>query len=176
MPVTGIVGIPLIITDQPTLKNLQGTKNSLAKSRLGGSGHAMAKHFAAKNQPIQKSNALFSLIMTKDQVGMAGQHARISHLVKKLRRINLPVMKSPHVMNSHPKKAGKEARWPLHVAKRNLSVISQSLTSGLTLAISHPLGCLDQTNQKVAHHDDLLCQKNAAIEKAMQPHKAVKAH
>ena len=80
------------------------------------------------------------------------------------------------VMNAHPKNAGKQARRPLRVAKRNLSVVNQSLISGLTLAISHPLECLDQTSQKMVHHSDLLCQKNAAVGKAMHPHKAVKAH
>ena len=103
LPVTGTVGIPVTITGQPALKNPQGTKNRLAKSLLGRNRHAMANHFAAKNQPIQKVNALFGLIMTKDQVVMAGKYARISHLVKKLRRINLPAMKGPHVMNVRPK-------------------------------------------------------------------------
>ena len=141
----------------------------------------MAKHFAAKNQPIQKLNALFGLIVTKNQVGMAGQHARISHLIKshlikKLRRINLPVMIGPHVMNAHPKKAGKEARRPLHVAKRNLSAANQPLTSGRILAISHPLRCTDQISQRVAHHGDPLYPKNVTVKKTMHPRKAVKAH
>ena len=141
----------------------------------------MPNHFAAKSQPIQKVNALFGLIVTKDQVVMAGQHARISHLVrshlvKKLRRINRLAMVGLQVMNAHPKKTGKKARRPLHVAKTNLSVVSQSLTSGPTLVISHPLGCLDQTNPKVGHHGALLYPKNAAIEKAMHPRKAVRAH
>jgi hypothetical protein len=87
LPVTGIVGITVIITVQPAVKNPQGTKNRSVKSLLGRNRHAMANHFAAKNQPIQKVNALFGLIVTKDQVVMAGNHARIS----------------PHVMNAHPK-------------------------------------------------------------------------
>ena len=176
LPVTGIVGIPVKITGQPALKNSQVTKNHLIKRLLGGNRHEVANHIAATNQPIQKVNTLFGLIVTKDQVVMADQHARISHLVKKLRRINLPAMIGPRLMEPHPKKAGKQARRPLHVAKRNLSVVNQSLTNGLTLAINHSLGCLDQTNQKMVHHGDLLCQKNAAVEKAMHPHKAAKAH
>ena len=130
-----------------------GDKKSFDKKALGGNRHAVANHIAATNRPIQKVNTPFGLIVTKDQVVMAGQHARISllkrsHLVKKLRRINLLAMIGPQVMNAHPKKVVKKARRPLHVAKRNLSVVSQSLTSGPTLAISHPLGCLDQTNPK----------------------------
>ena len=178
---TGIVGIPVIITGQPALKNPHGTKNRLIKRLLGGNRHEVANHIAATNQPIQKVTTLFDLTLTRDHVAMADQRARISllvrnHLVKKLRRINLLAMIGPHVMNAHPKKAGKKARRPLQVAKRNLSVVSQSLTSGPTLAISHPLGCLDQTNPKVGHRGDLLCPKNAAVEKAMHPLKAVKAH
>ena len=112
--------------------------------------------------------------MTRDQAVMAGQHARISllvrsHLVKKLRRINLLAMIGPQVMNAHPKKAGKKARRPLHVAKRNLSVVSQSLKSGPTLAISHPLGCLDQTNPKVGITATCYAQKTQQSKKQCIP-------
>ena len=130
-----------------------GDKKSFDKTGLGGNLHAVANHIAATNRPIQKVNTLFGPIVTRDQAVMAGQHARISllvrsHLVKKLRRTNLLAMMGSQVMNAHPKKAGKKARRPLHMAKRNLSAVSQSSKSGPTLAISHPQRLTDQTSQK----------------------------
>ena len=148
----------------------------MIKSLLGGNGPTMTNLLAAANQPIRKVNAIFGLIVTKDQVVMAGSHARTSHLVKKLQRINFPEIIGPHAVNAHPKKAGKQTKRPLHAAKRDLSVVRQSLTSGLTLVISHPWGCPDRANQRVGHHGDLVCQKNAAVAKAMHPLKVVKAH
>ena len=109
---TGIVGIPVKITGQPALKKPQGTKNRLIKRLLGGNRHAVANHIAATNRPIQKVNTLFGLIVTKDQAVMAGQHARISHwvrshLVKKLRRINLLAMIGS-TSNERPSQEGRK--------------------------------------------------------------------
>ena len=171
---TGTVGIPVIITGQPALKNPQGTKNRLIKWVWGGNLHAVSHHIAATNRPIQKVNTLFGPIVTRDQAVMADQHARISHLAKKLRKTNILAMMGPQVIKAHPKKAGKKARRPLHMAKRNLSVVSQSLESGLTLAISHPQRLPDQTGQEEAHYDDPLYLKNVTVEKATHPRKVVK--
>ena len=181
LPVTGIFGIPPIITSQPAVESPKGVENLSVKSLFGGNRHAMANPLAAIDQPMQQVNLGYSLIVTKDRAVMAGPHVAIrdsirSHLVKNHGVVSLPAMISPHILNAYPKKKYKGARQLLHTTKRNLSEVSQSSTSGLTLGISHLAKCPDQTNQKVVHHGNLQCSKNAAAAKAMHSHKVVKAH
>ena len=120
---TGIVGIPPNDDRPARAEKSPGDKKSFDKKALGEKRHEVANHIAATNQPIQKVNTLFGPIVMRDQVAMAGQHARISllvrsHLVKKLRRINLLAMIGPQVMNSSSQEGRKKARRPFTRRKK----------------------------------------------------------
>ena len=80
---TGIVGIPVIITGQPALKNPQGTKNRLIKRLLGRNRHEVAHHIAATKPAKSKGKHRFRP-NRDERPGGDGRPAQgnKSHLVK----------------------------------------------------------------------------------------------